>query len=165
MGRDADFTAYVTERQAALRRLAYLVCGDWHRADDILQAALTTLYVQWRRVSRMENVDAYVRTMVIRTFLGEERKGWRSRVRLTGEVPEDAGPGRDPAAALDVRKALAAVPPKQRAALVLRYFCDLTHEQAAEVLGCSPGTVKSQTSRGLAALRRALEPAAMTEEA
>ncbi|MQY05438.1 SigE family RNA polymerase sigma factor [Actinomadura macrotermitis] len=154
--REREFTAYVAERQVWLRRVAYLLCGDWHRADDLVQATVTQLFVKWRQARAADNVDAYVRTMLVRVYLGEQRGGWMARVRVTADVPDGAVGARDVEAAIDVRAALGAVPPRQRAALVLRYYCDLTNEQAAEVLGCSAGTVKSQTSRGLVALRRAM---------
>lgn len=157
-GRDEGYTAYVRESLPWLRRVAYLMCGDWHRADDIVQGTVTQLYVKWRRARAADNLDAYVRTMLVRTFLNEERGGWRKRVSLSGRVPEEEVRSADVDAVMDVRAAMAAVPPRQRAALVLRFHCDLTNEQAAEVLGCSVGNVKSQTSRGLAALRRALTP-------
>jgi RNA polymerase sigma-70 factor (sigma-E family) len=161
-GSQVDYVAYVEGRLAWLRRLAYLLCQDWHEADDLVQAALTRLYMYWPRVARMDNIDAYVRTILIRTFLGERRSPWFRRVLLRG-VPADgvtaSAACADPDMALDVREALAAIPPRQRATLVLRFYCDLDVEQAATVLGCSAGTVKSQTSKGLAALRRMLEPA------
>ncbi|MGK5554372.1 SigE family RNA polymerase sigma factor [Actinomadura kijaniata] len=154
--REREFTAYAEERLPWLRRLAYLLCGDWHRADDLVQATLMQLFVKWRQARGADSVDAYVRTMLVRVHLGERRGGWASRVWVGGRTPEEAGREVDVASVLDVRDALALVPPRQRAALVLRFYCDLTHEQAAEVLGCSVGTVKSQTARGLDALRRVM---------
>lgn len=157
--RDEDFTAYVHERLPWLRRVAYLLGGDWHRSDDVVQATITRLYVKWRRAQAADNTDAYVRTMLVRVYLGEQRTGWRSRVWVTAEVPDVEARGFDADVAMDVQRALATVPPRQRAALVLRFYCDLTVEQTADMLGCSSGNVKSQTARGLAALRRALSPA------
>jgi RNA polymerase sigma-70 factor (sigma-E family) len=156
--RDDEFTEYVSSRLAVLRRVAFLLCQDWQRADDLVQAAVTRLYVHWGRASAVEHTDGYVRAILVREFLGEQRSGWVRRVSLDGAVPELAGPGPDLAAALDVRAALAGLPPRQRATLVLRFYCDLNVDQAAEVLGCSAGTVKSQTAKGLTALRRALGP-------
>lgn len=156
---DDEYTTRVRELLPRLRRTAYLLCADWHRADDLVQATITRLYVKWRRAQAADHLDAYVRAMLIRQFLGEERTGWWSRVRVTDRVPEAAGTDDDVDTGMDVRRALAAVPPRQRAALVLRFYCDLTVEQTAEILGCSTGTVKSQTSRGLDALRRTLQPA------
>jgi RNA polymerase sigma-70 factor (sigma-E family) len=164
-GPQVDYVAYVEGRLAWLRRLAYLLCQDWHEADDLVQATLTRLYMYWPRAARMDNIDAYVRTILVRTFLGERRSAWFRRVLLRAAPGEDADGGAasaacaDPDVALDLRQALAAIPSRQRATVVLRFYCDLDVEHAATVLGCSAGTVKSQTSKGLAALRRMLEPA------
>ncbi|MFD0691844.1 SigE family RNA polymerase sigma factor [Actinomadura fibrosa] len=156
--RDEEFTAYVAARTPWLRRVAYLLCQDWHRADDLVQTAVTRLYVHWRRASAAENVDGYARTVLVRVYLAEQRGGWWRRVRVGQAVPDAVDEGADHAAGLDLRSALAALPPRQRAAVVLRFYCDLSVEQAADVLHCSTGTVKSQTARGLDALRRALRP-------
>jgi RNA polymerase sigma-70 factor (sigma-E family) len=158
-GRQADYVEYVEGRLASLRRLAYLLCQDWHGADDLVQATVTRLLTHWPRAARMDNVDAYVRTIMVRAFLGERRSPWFRRVLLSGEQADGAAVCADPDAVLDVRAALTAIPPRQRATLVLRFYCDLDIEQAATALGCSPGTVKSQTSKGLSSLRRMLEPA------
>ncbi|MBE1531451.1 SigE family RNA polymerase sigma factor [Actinomadura algeriensis] len=153
--RDDEFTAYVAARAPWLRRVAYLLCQDWHRADDLVQTAVTRLYVNWRRASKADNLDGYARTVLVRGYLAEQRGGWGRRVRVMESTPDEPAP--DPPADLDLRRALAALPPGQRAAVVLRFYCDLSVEQAAAVLGCSTGNVKSQTSRGLDALRRKLE--------
>lgn len=163
--RQADYVEYVEGRLASLRRLAYLLCRDWHGADDLVQVTVTRLFTHWPRAARMDNTDAYVRTILVRAFLAERRSPWFRRVLLPGGLADRAAVYADPDAVLDVREALAAVPPRQRATLVLRFYCDLDVEQAAAVLGCSPGTVKSQTSKGLAALRRMLEPARETGDA
>ena len=155
---DEEYTIHVQELLPRLRRTAYLLCADWHRADDLVQATITRLYVKWWRARTADSLDAYVRAMLVRQFLGEQRTGWRSRVRVTDSVPETAGADVDMDARVDVRRALAVVPPRQRATLVLRFYCDLTVEQTAEILECSTGNVKSQTSRGLDALRRILGP-------
>jgi len=154
--RDDDFTAYVQARLAWLRRVAYLLCQDWQRADDLVQTAITSLYVHWRRVSTMESIDGYARTILVRTFLSERRGGWARRVTLVAQLPDPPAPVPDAAGALDVRAALASLPPRQRATLVLRFYCDLNVDQSARVLGCSAGTVKSQTAKALAGLRRSL---------
>jgi RNA polymerase sigma-70 factor (sigma-E family) len=159
-GAQVDYVEYVEGRLAWLRRLAYLLCQDWHEADDLVQATLTRLYTYWPRAAQMDNIDAYVRTILVRAFLGERRSPWFRRVLLPGSAQADGvAAGADPDVVLDVREALAAIPPRQRATLVVRFYCDLDVEQSAAVLGCSAGTVKSQTSKGLAALRRMLEPA------
>lgn len=163
--RDEDFTGYVQGRLAWLRRVAYLLCQDWQRADDLVQTAITSLYVHWRRASAMQSIDGYARTILVRAFLNERRGGWARRVTLASRLPDAPTVGPDPDDALDVRAALASLPPRQRATLVLRFYCDLNVDQAAQVLGCSAGTVKSQTAKALASLRRALEPATGTGQA
>jgi RNA polymerase sigma-70 factor (sigma-E family) len=156
MSHDDEYTAYVGGRLPWLRRIAFLLCQDWHRADDLVQTAITRLYVKWRRARKADDLDAYVRVILVRVFLAEQRGGWFSRVGVTSAPPDLAFQGDDSDAAMDMRRALASVPPRQRATLVLRFYCDLSVEQAAAVLGCSTGTVKSQTARGLTALRAAL---------
>ena len=156
--RDADFTEFVASRAPWLRKVAYLLCADWHRADDLVQETVTKLYVQWPRMARVENRDGYARTVLVNTFLAEQRSPWgrwAARWR-TAELPESLAAARDLESAMDLRHALSALPPRQRATVVLRYYCDLTVEQTAEAMGCSAGNVKSQTSRGLDALRVAL---------
>lgn len=163
--RDAEFTEYVTARQAWLRRVAYLLCGDWHRADDLVQSAITKLYAHWHRAGRADNVDGYARRTLVNTYLAEQRTGWAKWTILHrfggGSFPD---PEPDPAAisdldlGLDLKAALYRLPPRQRATVVLRFYCDLSIEQTAHAMGCSAGNVKSQSSRGLATLRNLLDP-------
>jgi RNA polymerase sigma-70 factor (sigma-E family) len=153
---DAEFTQFVTARIPACRRIAFLLCQDWHRADDLVQAAITRLYLYWDRARRMEHPDAYLRTILVREFLAERRSGWVTRVALVGPAPEKAAPAADVEVALDMIAALASLPPRQRATLVLRFYCDLSVAETAKLLGCSAGTVKSQTARGVDALRQRL---------
>ena len=156
-GSDSDYVAYVHGRATALRRTAYLLCGDAHQADDLVQETITKLYARWARIGRVENLDGYVHSILVRAFLDEKRRGWW-KVRL-GPPPETPVP---PAAHPDVeertvlRAALSQVPARQQAVLVLRFLCDQPVADVARALGCSEGTVKSQTSHGLAALRRIL---------
>jgi RNA polymerase sigma-70 factor (sigma-E family) len=157
-GSEAEYVDYVTARIPALRRLAYLLAGDEHRADDLVQQTITTLFVKWHRAKNADHIDRYVRTMLVRTFLDERRLAW-ARVRLFRDTPEpvpvEAGGGVEDRQV--VRAALARVPRRQQAVLVLRFFYDLPVDEVAGMLGCSAGTVKSQTSRGLATLRRLLD--------
>ncbi|MFE7564088.1 SigE family RNA polymerase sigma factor [Kitasatospora sp. NPDC057500] len=157
--RDADFTAFVAARAPWLRKVAYLLCGDWHRADDLVQESVTKLYVRWGRMSKVDNLDGYVRTVLVNTFLAEQRSPWArwSARRRDAALPERAAVVPDPDVSVDLRAALSALPPRQRATVVLRYYCDLTVEQTAAAMGCSTGNVKSQSSRGLHALRRLLD--------
>jgi RNA polymerase sigma-70 factor (sigma-E family) len=164
MTRDSAFTEYFAARSDAMRRTAYLLCGDWHRAEDLVQAAFTKLYLAWGRVSRHESLDAYVRQMVIRTFLDERRRAFWRRERMTDvpdEIPAADRPAED---RLVLLRALAGVPRRQRAVLVLRYWEDLSIEETAALLNCSAGTVKSQAARGLATLRTLLTPAVGTNQ-
>ena len=156
---DQEFADYIAARLQALRRLAFLLCQDWHRADDLAQATAIKTYTHWARAERAGNTDAYVNAILVREFLHERRTGWARRVRLT-EPPEIMAFPADQDSSLDLRSAVAALPPRQRAVLVLRFYCDLNIYQAAEVLGCSPGTIKSQTAKGLDTLRRAMGDAA-----
>jgi RNA polymerase sigma-70 factor (sigma-E family) len=153
---DVGFTDYMSARMPSLRRLALLLCQDWHRADDLLQAAMTKTFVHWSKAAGAENTDAYVRAILVREFVQERRSGWARRVSLTDRPIEAAAASADHDGALDLRAAVAALPPRQRAVLVLRYYCDLNVDQSAHALGCTPGTIKSQTAKALASLRRVI---------
>ncbi|MER7893427.1 SigE family RNA polymerase sigma factor [Micromonospora sp. NPDC048909] len=156
-----EYVDFVTGATGKLRRTAYLLTGDAHRADDVVQQTLTQLFVKWSRVRRADDIGAYVHRMLVNAFRQERRSRWWG-VQLLDRTPEPVprgdpgGTGEAAADAVAVRTALAAVPPGQRVVLVLRFYADLSVEQTAEVLGCSTGNVKSQTARGLAALRRQL---------
>ncbi|NKE62120.1 SigE family RNA polymerase sigma factor [Lentzea sp. PSKA42] len=153
---DKDYTEYVTAALPWLRRTAYLLCGDVHSADDVVQVAITRLYTSWRKARAADNLDAYVRAILVRTFLNERRRPW-SRVRLFDRVDElQVVTNPDFETREEVRVALMRVPPGQRAVLVLRFLFDLPVAEVAKALRCSEGTVKSQTSAGLTALRTQL---------
>ncbi|MFE9205645.1 SigE family RNA polymerase sigma factor [Micromonospora sp. NPDC007230] len=162
--RDTAFAEYFAARSDAMRGTAYLLCGDWHRAQDLVQTAFTKLYLVWNRVARHEVLDAYVRQILVRTFLDERRRGWWRRERVGGEDAERPTPPESPENRLVMLQALAALAPRQRAVLVLRYWEDLSVEETAALLGCTPGTVKSQAARGLENLRGLLLPAYSTIE-
>jgi RNA polymerase sigma-70 factor (sigma-E family) len=151
--RDEAFAGYFIARSDTMRATAYLLCGDWHRAEDLVQVAFTKLYLAWDRVARHETLDGYVRQTLVRTFLDERRLGWWRRVRVTGSLPEPDPVSHPTEDRLDLFAALATVPRRQRAVLILRYWEDLSVEDTAALLRCSEGTVKSQAARGLAALR------------
>lgn len=155
--RDAEFTDYLRARSAWLTRVGYLLCGDWHRADDLAQSAAVRLYRHWNRASRVDNIDAYARRILVNVYLDEQQSAWSRFTFLhRGEIEREA-PACDADASLDLRGALARLAPRQRTTVVLRYYCDLSVDQTAEMLRCSTGTVKSQTSRGLRTLRVRLE--------
>lgn len=151
--RDEEFVDYVTARRAYLRRFAYLLCGDWHFAEDIVQNALTKVYLAWPRIRRAGTEEAYVRKVVLRCFLDEKRRSWR-RETSVAELPENAHPiGLGFEEIDELRSAVAGLPDRQRAAIVLRHWAGLSMEEIANDLGCSVGTVKSQVSRGVERLR------------
>jgi RNA polymerase sigma-70 factor (sigma-E family) len=151
-----EFAASVAARSRLLCTTAYLLCGDWHRAEDHTQTALTKLYLAWRRIDRRESVDAYARRVLVRTVVDERRRPWR-REHPAAELPDLSGRA-DPADdRLDLLAALARLPARQRAAVVLRYWADLDIAETARVLGVTEGTVKSSSSKGLSALRGALQ--------
>ncbi|MEV4507523.1 SigE family RNA polymerase sigma factor [Dactylosporangium sp. NPDC049525] len=153
---EREYVEYFQPRLPQLHRLAVMLCGDADRADDIVQATVTTLFARWRQVRQVDNLDAYVRRSVVNTFLSERRRFW-FRVVLTETLPDRPAVTGQPAdERLEIRAALRTLPPKQQAVLVLRFLCDLPVGDVAELVGCSPGTVKSQTSDGLAKLRRKL---------
>jgi RNA polymerase sigma-70 factor (sigma-E family) len=152
---DRDYLAFVHARVTELRRTAYLLCGDPHQADDFVQETLTKLYARWPRIGRVENVDAYVHTMLVRVFLDDRRRGWW-KVRLLTGSPEPPPADQNPEDGPVIRAALAKLPPRQQAVLVLRYLCDKPVREVADLLRCSEGTVKSQTAHGLTRLRALL---------
>ncbi len=151
-----SFGEFASARRAGLRRTAFLLCGDWYLADDLVQDARARLYVRWRQVRARGEVDAYARRMLVNGFLASRRRSWRREV-ATAELPDVAMPGTTDDGTRDVLlRALAELHPSQRAIVVLRYWEDLSVEQVATALGCSTGNVKSQAARGLAHLRTAL---------
>ena len=155
---ERDYVDFVTARRPGLHRAAYLMCGDAHRADDIVQATMTALCRKGRRARVADNIDAYVHRMLVREYLAEKRLGW-ARVRLVADPPERAATS--PPAGVEerdaLRAALARLPRAQRTVLVLRFACDMSVEDVATALRTSTGNVKSHTSRGLAALRDLLD--------
>jgi RNA polymerase sigma-70 factor (sigma-E family) len=159
--RDQRFTDYFTSRSSALRGTAYLLCGDWHRAEDLVQTTFVKLYRAWNRVTARDALDAYTRRILVRTFLDENRRGFFHRERPAGD--QQLGDRSEPPRVVEDRlvllHALGSVPARQRAALVLRYWEDMSVEDTAAAMSTTAGTVKSQTARGLDALR-ALVPTA-----
>lgn len=167
---EGGFAEYVAGALPRLRRIAFLLCQDWHRADDLTQSALTRLYLHWRRAKAADNLDAYLGAILMNVFLSEQRTSWWKRTSVRSEPAgaadapwaggaTDLGHGNDQVEEqLDLRAALHLLAPRRRAVVVLRYYCDYSVEQTALLLHCSTGTVKSQTSRALAQLRDVLEP-------
>jgi RNA polymerase sigma-70 factor (sigma-E family) len=154
------FREFARDQAVLLRRCAYLLCGDWHLAEDLVQLTLIKMYGAWPRLRAVNQPVSYARTTLTRCWLDERRKPWRRKEERSGDVPESADLFADPAIAAErtsmrhtMRDALAQVPPRQRAVLVLRYFAGMSVAETAEALGCSEGTVKSQAARGLDTLR------------
>lgn len=157
MDRDEEFSGYVAQRRPQLYRTAVLLCGDPHRAEDVVQAALAKLYAAWPRVRRADSVDAYARRAVVNAHLDETRRPWRrerstAHSTLDGRAPSGIGVEESDA----LWTALRELPPRQRQVVVLRHYWGLSVEETAADLGVSPGTVKSQTSAALARLRSVL---------
>ena len=157
-GRDPQFAAFVHARRPALLRLATLLAaGDAHLAEDLVQTALTRLYVAWWRVERDQGPEAYCRRILVNAVVDERRRPWRRSETSRAELPEVADPGSGSAEDRDaVRAALASLGPRMRAAVVLRHWLGYDVAECAALLGCSEGTVKSQTARGLDRLRTLL---------
>ena len=169
--RDAEFSVFVRAHRAELLRSACLLtAGDTHRAEDLVQTALARLYVAWPRVRRTGTAVAYVRRIIINAHIDETRRPFWRREEPVPDLPDlpdltssDAwSDGADSADGGAVRFALAALPPKMRATIVLRHWLDLSVEESADLLGCSQGTVKSQSAKALARLRVLLVDPAIT---
>ncbi|WP_194912097.1 SigE family RNA polymerase sigma factor [Catenulispora rubra] len=153
--REREFDEFVLARQQRLLRTAYLLCGDWHLAEDLTQNALAKVYLGWNRIQRVEQIDAYVHRMLFRTFVDTYRRR-RKREILSAAVPDVAGIGTASDVRLTLLAALAEVTPRYRAVLVLRFWEDRSIAETAAALGISDGSVKSHTHRGLQQLRSVL---------
>ena len=155
---EAGFRDWAATRIPALRRKAFLLCGSWHTADDLVQHTLITMYASWSRITRGRNVDAYANRVLVHKHLDDRRRPWR-REHPVDAVPDktDEGSGRAFAEVDDrddlVAAALAALPVSQRVVLVLRYTDDLSLEAIAHLTDLPVGTVKSRLSRGSEAIR------------
>ena len=154
---ESSYVDFVAARQDQLRKIAFALCGDWHRASDLTQEALVKLYVRWPRLRDEGSMLAYARTAVTSVFIDQTRR------RSSGERPTEHLPERGTAdftrahaTRTALMEALQELPPRQRACVVLRYFEELSVKETAGALGCSEGTVKSQTHAALARLRQLL---------
>jgi RNA polymerase sigma-70 factor (sigma-E family) len=154
---ETEFREFVVARWPRLIRTAYLLTGDRHHAEDLAQATLVRAFQGWNRVRASDSPDAYVNKIMVRCNANRFRK--RRVAERLGDLPDRGMP--DATVQVEQRRALVAalqdLPKKQRAIVVLRFWSDLTERETAEVVGCSVGTVKSQTHRALAKLR--LHPA------
>lgn len=161
---DEDFAEFVGARWASLYRLAYLLAASHAGAEDLLQTTLEKAYVNWGRIARTDHPEAYVRRMLATTLVSSRRRMWFGE-RPSSDLPDSV----DDSAELPVLDRsilwplICALPERQRAVIVLRYYEDLSEAAIAAVLGCAPGTVKSQSSAAIGALRRALAAAGIGE--
>ncbi|MGH3377305.1 MAG: SigE family RNA polymerase sigma factor [Actinoallomurus sp.] len=165
--RDREFSDFVgASRVSLLRTACMLTAGDRFLAEDVVQTALARVYVAWPRIRKSASAEAYARRAVVSAFLDETRRPWWRRERATDELPDAAAAGDaydDIEARLDggtMRRALAELPPRMRAIVVLRHELDLSIEETASALGCAKGTVKSMNSKALDRLRNAMVAAA-----
>lgn len=156
MNEPDGFRDFVVARTPALVRSAWLLTGNEATAQDLVQAALIKVWSRWSRLTNQEAPEPYVRRVILSTFLTWNRRRWQGEIPVAN-LPDSAG-NRDPLEDADMRAsvalALRALPPRQRALVVLRFFDDLSEAQCADAMGCSIGTVKSQTSKALARLRK-----------
>jgi RNA polymerase sigma-70 factor (sigma-E family) len=156
---EKEFAEFVTERRPVLRRKAYLMCQDWHQADDMVQAVLIKLYRRWPQLERRTELSGYLHTMLVRELATTRRSSASTREVLSDELPERPSPGVPQDHVPDrllLRDALAKLGKSQRNAVILRYVDRLSAEEVATTLGCSVTTVRSQSCRGLANLRTIL---------
>lgn len=150
-----EFVEFAEAVSARLRRTAFLLCGDWHTAEDLAQTALTKVFVSWRKIRRQDAVHAYATRTLLNTYLAHKRLKHTGEL-LTGWFPDRAVQAPAPEERIMLLDALATLPPRGRAVVVLRYWEDLSVEQVADMLGCSSGNVKSLSARALDKLRAVL---------
>lgn len=153
---ETEFAAFVAARRPHLRRIAYALCGDWHRAEDLVQTALAKLYVAWPRLHKEGAEEAYTRRILVRANIDDSRRPWRRETLGVESLDRPVAPDHSQDDRSELLQALQQLPPMQRKVVVLRHWLDLSVEETAWELDISTGTVKSHTSRGLAALHRLL---------
>lgn len=159
---EAEFRSFAVVQRESLRRYAYLLCGDWFEADDIVQKALTKLFAAWRRVEP-GGAPAYVRKIVTNVYISHHRLAWVRRERTSAELPVQQldRPQEEVDVRLELIGALNRLPARQRATLVLRYWEQLSVDETATAMSCSTGTVKSQSAKGLRKLKELLTESAV----
>lgn len=164
---EAQFVEFAAGAVRGLRRTAYLMCGDWQRAEDAAQEALIRVYVAWPRLQRRDNLRAYATKAVMSAVMDQAKRPWR-RELASERIPDEPDRRLDDAGVVDDRllvvEALAALPPRQRACIVLRFLEQMSIEETADAMETSAGTVKSQTARGLDAMRGSLRGLGSTAE-
>jgi len=148
-----EYRSYVMARMDRMQRAAYLLCRDWHTAEDLVAVTFGKLYRNWSRAQQANSLDASVQTILMRSWLDEARRPWR-RERVTDNVPDLPAPERSEVIdRLSLIDLLSDLPPRRRAVVVLRFYFDLSVQETAERLGCSPGTVMNLSSQTLEAMR------------
>lgn len=153
-GHEAEFAAYMEARQPGLLRTAYLLAGDRHTAEDLVQVAFAKLYLAWDKVQQRESLDGYVRRILINEHNSLWRRAWKKREYAAEVLPDRAHHDvYDEGHSDELWAAVQTLPRRARAVVVLRYYEELSEAETAAALGISVGTVKSQTSRAVAALR------------
>ena len=152
---EEEFVEFAEAAMPRLQRTALLLCGDWHLAEDLVQGSLASVFVTWRRIRRRDAAHAYATRTLVNRYLADRRLKRVGEV-LTSRLPDRPAEQPGPELRMLVLDALAALPRQSRAVVVLRYWADLSVEQAAEMLGCSPGNVKSQSARALRKLEAIL---------
>ncbi|MFJ5232054.1 SigE family RNA polymerase sigma factor [Kitasatospora sp. NPDC088391] len=153
-----EFEEFARSRGTALFRTALLLCGDWHLAEDLTQTALARIYASWGKVRDADSPAAYARTVLVRCYLSHRRLRRSTELPVLDLVPEQAAADHDPALRVALLGALAELPPKDRAVLVLRYWEDRSVEETAAELQLTPGTVRVRALRALNKLRGRLSP-------
>ena len=158
--RDDEFTAFAQAASARLLNTAYLLCGDWHTAEDLTQTTLAKVYAAWHRITRKDAVHAYAKRTLLNTYFVDCRRTRRGEIlKSTEDLPEHTIEPQAHELRLTLIDALATLPPKARAIVVLRYCEDMSVDQVAAQVGCSAGNVKSQSARALHKLRSLLNVA------
>ncbi|KQY56573.1 MULTISPECIES: SigE family RNA polymerase sigma factor [unclassified Nocardioides] len=165
--KDAEFSSWMAARQPALLRTAYLLTGEHHGAEDLVQQTLAKVYLTWDKVRQRDAIDGYARRIMVNENNSLWRRAWKKRETVSDEVPEwiPAHDAYDEGQGSALWNLVQTLPRKQRAAVVLRYYEELTEAETADILGVSVGTVKSQTSRALATLRGQASSHGLTSEA
>jgi RNA polymerase sigma-70 factor (sigma-E family) len=152
---EGEFVEFADAFSLQLQRTAFLLCGNWHTAEDLAQTTLAKMFVSWRKIEQRGAVHAYANRILVNTYLDGKRLK-RSGEILTDGFPDRGAEPQPVETRMVVLAALATLPPRARAVVVLRFWDDLSVEQVAEALGCSPGNVKSHTARALEKLRAVL---------
>ena len=160
---DEEFAEFAETASPQLRRTAFLLCGNWHTAEDLVQTTLAKVFVSWRKIQRRDAARSYAARTLVNTYLADKRSKRNSEL-ITDRIPERPVQAHAPETRMVVLSVLATLPPRARAVVVLRYWEDLSVDQVAAVLGCSPGNVKSLGAAALGKLRAVIDEALTGDE-